>query len=70
MTTKRGYAAAVETLDDLSTAVRRKRNEEGLSLRAAAEEAGVTWTVLRTVEEGLNTPRVDTVRALLVWLGS
>lgn len=63
------YGTTLGMLDALPVAVRRKRNAEGLSLRAAAEQIGISWTTLRSVEESLHHTRVDVIRALLEWLG-
>jgi predicted transcriptional regulator len=63
------YGTTLGILDALPISVRRKRNEEGLSLRAAAEQIGISWTTLRSVEESLHHTRVDVIRAVLEWLG-
>ena len=51
----------------LGAEVQRKRG--GVSLRTAAEEAGVPDTTLSRIERGTHRPSYDTARAIATWLG-
>lgn len=66
---RKRYLNTQAMLEDLPRALRQKRNDEGLSLRAAADQIGISWTTLRSIEESLHHTRVDVIRACLNWLG-
>lgn len=53
---------------ELGTAVRRRREEQGLSLRDLAEETGVSASTLSRIENGTGKPDADNIARLAAWL--
>src|SRR5213595_3743891 len=53
---------------ELGTAVRRRREEKGLSLRDLAEETGVSASTLSRIENGTGKPDADNIARLASWL--
>src|SRR5436305_5196325 len=53
---------------ELGTAVRRRREEKGLSLRDVAEETGVSASTLSRIENGAGKPDADNIARLTTWL--
>ena len=64
---KRSLKRWVNT-EDLGRAVRRKRQESGLSLRDVANETGVSASTLSRIENGPGKPDVDNIARLTAWL--
>jgi ribosome-binding protein aMBF1 (putative translation factor) len=58
---------AIEVLERMPELVRLKRWQEGLSARAAAEEAGVSFSTLNRYERGQQLPTKG-VLPVLTWL--
>jgi transcriptional regulator with XRE-family HTH domain len=63
------YVQMVQVLDDLPVLVVNARRAHALSLRAAAQESGVSFNALRRIEHGGNTD-VASARLILLWLAS
>lgn len=59
--------SAVNTAE-LGAAVRRRREEQGLSLRDAADETGVSASTLSRIENGTGKPDADNIARLAAWL--
>jgi transcriptional regulator with XRE-family HTH domain len=55
---------------DLATRVKARRHARGISLRAAAVEAGVSAATLSRVERGDYMPERDNLFRLLRWVGA
>ena len=53
---------------ELGRAVRRKREEVGLSLRDVADETGVSASTLSRIENGTGKPDADNIARLTAWL--
>jgi transcriptional regulator with XRE-family HTH domain len=53
---------------ELGRAIRRKREEEGLSLRDVADETGVSASTLSRIENGTGKPDADNIARLTTWL--
>jgi Helix-turn-helix. len=53
---------------ELGSAVRRRRDQEGLSLRDAAQETGVSASTLSRIENGAGKPDADNIARLTTWL--
>jgi transcriptional regulator with XRE-family HTH domain len=53
---------------ELGSAVRRRREEQGLSLRDVAEETGVSASTLSRIENGTGKPDADNIAHLAAWL--
>ncbi len=53
---------------ELGTAVRRRREQQGLSLRDVAEETGVSASTLSRIENGRGKPDADNIARLAAWL--
>lgn len=53
---------------ELGDAVRRRREEKGLSLRDVAQETGVSASTLSRIENGAGKPDADNIARLTVWL--
>src|SRR5947209_9692129 len=53
---------------ELGNAVRRRRDQEGLSLRDVAEETGVSASTLSRIENGTGKPDADNIARLAAWL--
>ncbi len=57
----------VDTVE-LGRAIRRKREEAGLSLRDVANETGVSASTLSRIENGTGKPDADNIARLTAWL--
>jgi transcriptional regulator with XRE-family HTH domain len=57
----------MELLENLGRRILEKRKKEGLGLRAAAKEIGITHATLSRVEKGF-LPDLQTYRKILRWL--
>ncbi len=53
---------------ELGRAIRRKREEQGLSLRDVANETGVSASTLSRIENGTGKPDADNIARLTAWL--
>jgi transcriptional regulator with XRE-family HTH domain len=53
---------------ELGRAIRRKREEMGLSLRDVADETGVSASTLSRIENGTGKPDADNIARLTAWL--
>jgi transcriptional regulator with XRE-family HTH domain len=53
---------------ELGRAIRRKREESGLSLRDVADETGVSASTLSRIENGTGKPDADNIARLTAWL--
>src|SRR5919197_4968555 len=53
---------------ELGRAIRRKREELGLSLRDVADETGVSASTLSRIENGTGKPDADNIARLTAWL--
>ncbi len=53
---------------ELGRAIRRKREEAGLSLRDVADETGVSASTLSRIENGTGKPDADNIARLTSWL--
>ena len=53
---------------ELGRAIRRKREEAGLSLRDVANETGVSASTLSRIENGTGKPDADNIARLTAWL--
>ena len=53
---------------ELGRAIRRKREEMDLSLRAVADETGVSASTLSRIENGTGKPDADNIARLTGWL--
>ena len=53
---------------ELGSAVRRRREEHGLSLRDVADETGVSASTLSRIENGTGKPDADNIARLAGWL--
>src|SRR5919199_2813512 len=54
--------------DVVGGAIRRKREELGLSLRDVADETGVSASTLSRIENGTGKPDADNIARLTAWL--
>jgi transcriptional regulator with XRE-family HTH domain len=54
--------------DELGRAIRRKREEMGLSLRDVADVTGVSASTLSRIENGTGKPDADNIARLTGWL--
>jgi transcriptional regulator with XRE-family HTH domain len=61
------YTELAEVLDALPMLCREKRRREGLSLREAASQMGVAFSVVHRFENGTGV-HVDSAKAVLQWL--
>src|SRR5437867_3349115 len=52
---------------ELGTAIRRRREQHGLSLRDVAEETGVSASTLSRIENGTGKPDADNIARLAAW---
>lgn len=57
----------VDTVE-LGRAIRRKREDAGLSLRDVADETGVSASTLSRIENGTGKPDADNIARLTAWL--
>ena len=53
---------------ELGRAIRRKREEAGLSLRDVADETSVSASTLSRIENGTGKPDADNIARLTAWL--
>ena len=53
---------------ELGDAVRRRREQKGMSLRDVAEETGVSASTLSRIENGTGKPDADNIARLAAWL--
>ncbi|HMF57985.1 MAG TPA: helix-turn-helix transcriptional regulator [Pyrinomonadaceae bacterium] len=53
---------------ELGRAIRRKREEQGLSLRDVADETSVSASTLSRIENGTGKPDADNIARLTEWL--
>src|SRR5213594_4709469 len=53
---------------ELGSAVRRRREQQGMSLRDVAEETGVSASTLSRIENGTGKPDADNIARLASWL--
>src|SRR6059058_3265085 len=53
---------------ELGDAVRRRREQQGMSLRDVAEETGVSASTLSRIENGTGKPDADNIARLTAWL--
>jgi transcriptional regulator with XRE-family HTH domain len=53
---------------ELGRAVRRKREEQGLSLRDVADKTNVSASTLSRIENGTGKPDADNIARLTAWL--
>ncbi|HEX8653529.1 MAG TPA: helix-turn-helix domain-containing protein [Pyrinomonadaceae bacterium] len=53
---------------ELGRAIRRKREEQGLSLRDVADETDVSASTLSRIENGTGKPDADNIARLTAWL--
>src|SRR6266446_9931724 len=53
---------------ELGGAVRRRREQQGLSLRNVAEQTGVSASTLSRIENGTGKPDADNIARLAAWL--
>ena len=53
---------------ELGNAVRRRREERGLSLRDVADKTGVSASTLSRIENGTGKPDADNIARLASWL--
>lgn len=64
------YSEILAVLDALPLIVREARRRRGLSFRGVADEAGVSFSTVMRVEEGVIDCRLDSAKALLRWAAS
>jgi transcriptional regulator with XRE-family HTH domain len=64
----RRSARSLVNTSELGQAVRRKREQLGLSLRAAAKKTGVSASTLSRIENGTGKPDADHIARLSAWL--
>jgi transcriptional regulator with XRE-family HTH domain len=62
------YAKSLVNTVELGRAIRRKREEQGLSLRDVADETGVSASTLSRIENGTGKPDADNIARLTAWL--
>src|SRR5256885_271829 len=53
---------------ELGNAVRRRREQQGLSLRDVADKTGVSASTLSRIENGTGKPDADNIARLTAWL--
>lgn len=53
---------------ELGSAIRRRREQQGMSLRDLADETGVSASTLSRIENGTGTPDADNIARLAGWL--
>ena len=64
----RRSARSLVNTSELGQAVRRKREELGLSLRAAGKKTGLSASTLSRIENGTGQPEADNIARLTAWL--
>ena len=62
------FAKSLVNTVELGRAIRRKREETGLSLRDVADETGVSASTLSRIENGTGKPDADNIARLTAWL--
>ncbi len=67
MAQKVNNSTLVNTIE-LGRAIRRKREEMGLSLRDVADETNVSASTLSRIENGTGKPDADNIARLTAWL--
>jgi len=65
-----GWARTVVVLDDLPDAVRRERLARGESIRSAARQIGVHFSILDRFEKRATAANLPTVKRMLTWLAN
>ena len=63
-----GQSKSLVNTVELGRAIRRKREELGLSLRDVADETGVSASTLSRIENGTGKPDADNIARLTDWL--
>ena len=53
---------------ELGSAIRRRREQQGMSLRDLADETGVSASTLSRIENGTGKPDADNIARLAAWL--
>ena len=53
---------------ELGSAIRRRREQHGMSLRDLADETGVSASTLSRIENGTGKPDADNIARLAAWL--
>lgn len=66
--TPTSHAEIADFLDNLPLYVREKRRREHLSLREAADQAGVDFGIIHRLEAG-KEPRLHAAKLIVRWLG-
>jgi transcriptional regulator with XRE-family HTH domain len=61
-------AKALVNTEELGRAIRRRREELGLSLRDVASETAVSASTLSRIENGTGKPDADNIARLTTWL--
>ncbi|HEY0004992.1 MAG TPA: helix-turn-helix domain-containing protein [Pyrinomonadaceae bacterium] len=61
-------AKSLVNTGELGRAIRRKREDLGLSLRDVADETGVSASTLSRIENGTGKPDADNIARLTAWL--
>ena len=61
-------AKSLVNTTELGRAIRRKREELGMSLRDVADETGVSASTLSRIENGTGKPDADNIARLTAWL--
>src|SRR5437762_14132407 len=61
-------AKTLVNTEELGRAIRRKREELGLSLRDVADETDVSASTLSRIENGTGKPDADNIARLTAWL--
>ena len=61
------YSELADVLDMLPSLCREKRRREALSLRQAAEQIGISFSVITRFESGTGV-HLDSAKAVLLWL--
>jgi|SRR5262249_55168034 len=59
---------ALVNTEELGRAVKRRREESGLSLRDLADKTGVSASTLSRIENGTGKPDADNIARLTAWL--
>src|SRR6266480_2376086 len=61
-------AKTLVNTEELGRAIRRRREELGLSLRDVADETAVSASTLSRIENGTGKPDADNIARLAAWL--
>ena len=62
-------AKSLINTEELGRAIRRRREELGLSLRDVADQTNVSASTLSRIENGTGKPDADNIARLTTWLG-